>query len=143
MLYNINYDTALYKYFKEVISLAAEVLGKCPVCGGKTEVTRINCAECETSIEGHFRLCKFCALTEEQKSFIDVFIKCRGNIKEVERELGVSYPTVKNRLEDAAAALGYKEGTGLVEDSEKRKNVLGRLNSGEISVEEALSMLND
>ncbi len=143
MIYNINYDMALHKYIKEVIFLAVEVLGKCPVCGGKIEVTKIKCVECETSIEGHFKLCKFCALTNEQKSFIDVFIKCRGNIKEVERELGVSYPTVKNRLEDAAMALGYKENTSLDKDSEKRKDVLERLNRGEISADEALDLLND
>ncbi|HHV59665.1 MAG TPA: DUF2089 domain-containing protein [Clostridiaceae bacterium] len=123
--------------------MAVEVLGKCPVCGGKTEVVKIYCPLCETSMEGHFKLCKFCALTDEQKAFIDVFIKCRGNIKEVEKELGVSYPTVKNKLEDAAAALGYKEDLSQADKAEKRKSVLDRLNSGEISVEEALEMLKE
>ncbi len=121
--------------------MSKEVLGKCPVCGSNTEVTRISCDECGTNIEGHFNLCKFCRLTDEQKAFIDVFIKCRGNIKEVEKELGISYPTVKNKLEDAAAALGYRSD---VESSAsvKRKEVLDRLNSGELSVEEALSLIN-
>lgn len=120
--------------------MATEVIGKCPVCGSDTEVTRISCNECDTHIEGHFRPCKFCRLTQEQKAFIDVFIKCRGNIKEVEKELGVSYPTVKNRLEDAAAALGHRVGPEPA-DTVKRKEILDKLNNGEISVEDALGQL--
>ena len=123
--------------------MAGEVLGKCPVCGSETEVTRISCDRCDTTIEGHFQLCKFCKLTAEQKAFTDVFIKCRGNIKEVEKELGVSYPTVKNRLEDVASALGYKAEAEPIADTGKRKEVLEKLNSGEISVEEAVSLLKD
>ncbi|MCX7842722.1 MAG: DUF2089 domain-containing protein [Clostridia bacterium] len=122
--------------------MAAEVLGKCPVCGGNMEVTRLSCCSCDTKIEGRFQLCRFCRLTPEQKSFIEVFIKCRGNIKEVEKELGVSYPTVKNKLEDVAAALGYKEDTTQTA-SGKRMDVLERLNNGEISVEEALGLLKE
>lgn len=122
--------------------MTREALGKCPVCGSDSEVTRISCDECGTVIEGHFTLCKFCRLTPEQKSFIDVFIKCRGNIKEVEKELGVSYPTVKNRLEDVAGALGYKSEPDPVVPG-KRKEVLDKLNSGEITVEEAINLLKD
>jgi len=120
--------------------MTREVLGKCPVCNADTVVTKISCNHCGTSIEGHFKLCKFCKLTSEQKSFLDVFIKCRGNIKEVEKELGVSYPTVKNRLEDLAGALGYKPEPEPASASNK-KEILDRLNNGEISVEEALSLL--
>ncbi len=112
--------------------MAGEVLGKCPICNSETEVTRISCYECNTTIEGHFHLCKFCKLTAEQKSFIEVFIKCRGNIKEVEKELGVSYPTVKNRLEDAAAALGYKAESVVESDTAKRKEIFDELNNGDI-----------
>lgn len=121
--------------------MAAEVIGKCPVCGGNTEVTRISCNNCDTHIEGHFSPCKFCRLNNEQKNFIDVFIKCRGNIKEVEKELGVSYPTVKNKLEDAAGALGYK--FEQPKSDTKRQDVLDRLNNGEISVEEAIDLLKE
>ncbi len=120
--------------------MTKEALGKCPVCGSNTEVTRLSCDECGTTIEGHFHLCKFCRLTSEQKTFIDVFIKCRGNIKEVEKELGVSYPTVKNRLEDVASALGYKSEPE-PEAPGKRKEILDKLNNGELSVEEALEQL--
>ena len=122
--------------------MVREALGKCPVCGSTTEVTRISCNDCGTKIEGRFQLCKFCKLTDEQKTFIDAFIKCRGNIKEVEKELGVSYPTVKNRLEDVVSALGYKPEPE-PEVPGKKKEILDKLNSGELSVEEALDMLKE
>jgi hypothetical protein len=122
--------------------MAREALGKCPVCGQNTEVTTIWCGSCETKIEGHFSLCRFCRLTEEQKSFIETFIKCRGNIKEVERELGISYPTVKSRLEDAANALGFASSAVYGSpESEKRLEILDKLDNGLISVEEALELL--
>lgn len=117
-------------------------LGKCPVCNSNTKVTRISCHECGTNIEGQFELCKFCRLTTEQKAFIDAFIKCRGNIKEMEKELGISYPTVKNRLEDAAKALGHKSEPAS-DMSEAKKDILGRLNNGEISVDDAINMLKE
>lgn len=122
--------------------MTREALGKCPICGGNTEVTRIYCKACDTKIEGHFHLCRFCRLTDDQKAFIDAFIKCRGNIKEVEKELGVSYPTVKNKLEDVAAALGYKSEPE-PEIPGRQKEVLDKLNSGELTVEEALEMLKE
>lgn len=125
--------------------MTKEALGKCPVCGQNTEVTAISCNGCGTRIEGHFQLCRFCRLTDEQKSFIEAFIKCRGNIKEVEKELGISYPTVKNRLEDVAYALGYgftqEYASPGYEPSEKRLKILEKLDNGEISVEEALDLL--
>jgi hypothetical protein len=119
-----------------------EALGKCPICGSNTEITRISCNECDTVIEGHFQLCRFCRLTAEQKTFIDVFIKCRGNIKEVERELGVSYPTVKNRLEDVATALGYKA-EPVQPATGSRKGILDKLNNGEITVEDAINLMKE
>jgi hypothetical protein len=122
--------------------MAKEVLGKCPVCGSETEITKISCEECGTTIEGHFQLCKFCKLTADQKSFIDIFIKCRGNIKEVEKEMGISYPTVKNKLEDVACALGYKTEPESA-STNKRKEILDLLSSGEISVEDAVGMLKN
>lgn len=122
--------------------MAKEVLGSCPVCGKSTEVTRISCKHCGTTIEGRFSICRFCKLSDEQKTFIEIFIKCRGNIKEVEKELGVSYPTVKNRLEEVAAALGFS--VQLDSDfASERKKILEKLNNGEITAEEAIEMLKE
>lgn len=122
--------------------MTREILGKCPVCGGGTQVTGILCPDCGTKIEGHFHLCRFCRLDADQKNFLEAFIKCRGNIKEVEKELGISYPTVRNKLEDVAAALGYKA-EPQPEEPGKQKEILDKLNNGELSVEEALEKLKE
>lgn len=118
-----------------------EVLGKCPVCDGEIQITEIYCKSCETRIQGEFELCKFCKLSAQQKFFIEVFIKNRGNIKELEKELGISYPTVRNKLDEVIAALGYQ-----VEQQKSvvnRKEVLEKLSRGEISKDEALKLLNE
>jgi hypothetical protein len=120
-----------------------EALGKCPICQGNITISKITCNNCHTTIEGEFDLCKFCKLTSEQKSFIDVFIKCRGNIKEVEKELKVSYPTVKNRLEDVANALGHESDSSILTKNNKKKEILDKLNNGEITFDEALKLMNE
>lgn len=118
-----------------------EVPGKCPVCEGELRITEVYCHQCETTIRSEFELCKFCKLTGPQKYFIEVFIKNRGNIKEIEKELGISYPTVRNKLDEVISALGYQV------DQQKayvnRKEVLEKLGRGEISKDEALRLLSD
>lgn len=116
-----------------------ELLGKCPVCAGDLKVTELACNDCRTVIRGEFEPCKFCKLSKQHKYFIEVFIKNRGNIKEIEKELSVSYPTVRNKLDEVIEALGYKVEA---KESVNRKEILDRLSKGEISKEEALKLLN-
>lgn len=116
-----------------------EILGKCPVCGEELHVTKLSCSNCHTTIEGKFTTCKFCRLSNDQKSFLETFVKNRGNIKEIEKELGISYPTVRNKLEDVIQALGYKPKYN--EPKVNQKEVLKKLNSGEITSEEAIKLL--
>ena len=120
--------------------MVKEALGKCPVCGQDTEVTSISCGECGTRIEGRFRLCRFCRLTDEQKDFIETFVKCRGNIKDVERELGISYPTVRAKLDDVVTALGY---TVAKKPTINSKEIVDMLEKGEISAEQALNIMKE
>lgn len=116
--------------------------GKCPVCDSPLDVTRMQCAECGTAVEGRFELCKFCSLSREQQQFVEIFIKCRGNIREVERELGISYPTVRSRLDQVIEALGYRvEAAAEEERGARRKEILDSLSRGEISTEEAIKLL--
>ncbi|MGI5998731.1 MAG: DUF2089 domain-containing protein [Lutispora sp.] len=117
-----------------------EVLGTCPVCSGKLEVAKLKCRNCGISIEGDFELCKFCMLSKEQKEFAEIFIKNRGNIREIEREMGISYPTVKNKLENLIEALGYKSQP---RDGDYKKDVLQQLYDGKISADEAIKLIND
>lgn len=117
-----------------------EMPGKCPVCGGRMGITAIRCSECDIKIEGAFEPCRFCRLTEVQKDFAEVFLKNRGNIREIEKELGISYPTVRNRLEDVISALGHTPPDPV--DSRK-KQALDDLSSGKITVEDALKMMKE
>ena len=116
-----------------------EVLGRCPVCEGELHVTKLSCHNCHTSIEGEFSLCKICKLNDDQKNFVEIFIKSRGNIKEIEKEMGISYPTVRGKLENVIEALGYSP--KYTEPEIDKKEVLAKLNSGEITSEEAIKLL--
>ncbi len=120
------------------MDLKREVPGNCPICKGETKITEIYCKTCETTIRGEFELCKFCRLNEQQKYFVEVFIKNRGNIKEIEKELGISYPTVRNKLDEVISSLGYK----LEKPAINQKEIIEKLSKGEINKDEALKMLN-
>lgn len=117
---------------------------KCPVCGGALSVTRLRCGSCGTEIGGGFSPCRFCRLEEKHLRFVETFLRCRGSIKEVEKALGVSYPTVKNLLEQSLAALGFEERPDLLaaRQEEERGEILTRLSNREIDVDSAIEALN-
>ncbi|MFT4146105.1 MAG: DUF2089 domain-containing protein [Mobilitalea sp.] len=122
--------------------------GKCPVCGENLSITKLGCPKCSTSIEGDFQPCEFCRLPEEDLEFVKVFIKCRGNIKDVEKELGISYPTVRGKLDAVIRGLGYevssKELIKENEDKTAAKNeILDLLSKGEISPKEATERIKN
>ena len=124
--------------------MANALLGRCPVCGEGMEVVRLECPNCSTAVEGRFDICGFCRLTSEQLKFVEVFIKSRGNIKEVEKELGISYPTVRSKLDSVIRTMGYEVPEGSGEGScERRKDILELLDKGEISSKEAIKMIKD
>ena len=119
-------------------------LSKCPVCDGELTVTRLHCDTCETTIEGRFANGIFAGLTPEQLDFIETFVRVEGRMNRMAEEMGLSYPTLRNRLQDIIRALGYepgKEETPEVSD-EKRRNVLEELDAGKISAEDAMRLLN-
>lgn len=114
----------------------------CPVCDHELRISKLTCTHCPTKIEGEFSTCKFCRLPAEQLIFVEAFIKCRGNIKEVEKELGISYPTVRSRLDSVIESLGYrvdkeKESVNPFEESQRRQSILEALERGEITAQEA------
>src|SRR5690606_3276886 len=81
-------------------TVAYPVPGTCPVCGETLAVRRLHCRRCDTGVEGHFEMPRLARLSPEQQVFVETFLKVRGNIREMERELGVSYPTVRSRLDE-------------------------------------------
>lgn len=121
--------------------------GRCPVCGEVLEVTRLHCRQCDTSIEGHYETSRIARLSADQLSFIETFIRCEGTIKRVEKELGISYPTVRARLEEAIQAMGFEvisvlaSTPGGLSDAD-RSEILDRLDRGDITSEEALEQLH-
>ena len=110
----------------------------CPVTGEPLEVTRLACPSSGVTIEGRFIPNEFALLPSEQLDFLRLFVKARGNLKEVERILGLSYPTVRLRFEALLKALSYE---ALTEAADERAEVLARLERGEVSAEEAAARL--
>ena len=88
-----------------------ELTGRCPMCEAELTVTHLRCQRCGTGLEGTFHLNKFDRLSRDQLRFVDVFMKNRGVIRDVERELGISYPTVRSRLDEVIRALGHEAGS--------------------------------
>jgi len=119
-------------------------LSKCPVCGGELSVTRLHCETCDTTIEGRFANGAFAGLLPEQLDFIETFVRCEGKITRMEEEMALSYPTIRNRLQEVIRALGYEPGKEDVSDisDERRRSVLEELDTGNISAEEAMRLLN-
>ncbi len=118
---------------------------KCPLCGGELTVTRIYCQSCDTTFEGRFVPGPFAQLTPEQLAFVVTFVRCEGRLNRMESELGISYPTIRNRLLEVIRALGYEPGSdegGGVPD-EIRQRVLEDLDQGRISAEEAMRILQE
>ncbi|HBP65602.1 MAG TPA: hypothetical protein DD730_15400 [Desulfosporosinus sp.] len=124
---------------------------RCPVCDHEMKISKLTCTYCPTKIEGEFSSCKFCQLPAEQLIFMEAFIKCRGNIKEVEKELGISYPTVRNRLDSVIEALGYGDQERVLEtekvDSQegtlRRQGILEALERGDITAQEATRQMRN
>lgn len=116
--------------------MAERIVSVCPVCGDRLEVVELKCSGCGSRLSGRFGFPRLLSLDPEQLEFIQIFLKCRGNIREVERELGVSYPTVRNRLEEVIRALGFQAKSGPSSDE-----VLEGLSKGELSVDEAVELL--
>ena len=115
----------------------------CPICQSELTVARLHCSSCDTSIEGQFAAGHFSNLTPEQMQFVFTFVRCEGKINRMEQELGVSYPTIRNRLHEVIRALGFEPGK---EESteigdEKRRTILEDLDAGRISADAAMRIL--
>jgi len=115
----------------------------CPICHDDLLVTRLVCRNCDTALEGRFTMGRLFQLTTEQLHFVEVFIRCEGKSNRVQEELGLSYPTVRSRLEDVIRALGYEVGGKQEAGDERRQEVLEQLARKEITSEEAFRLLQE
>ena len=117
-----------------------KMIGKCPTCDHtQFDIIKLKCGNCGTAVEGTFAISKLGSLASEHQEFIETFVKCRGNIKDVERELNISHPAIRGRLDKVIRALGYPT----VEASNRRKEILESLEKNEMSPEEAVQALKD
>ncbi|MBI4728684.1 MAG: DUF2089 domain-containing protein [Acidobacteria bacterium] len=108
----------------------------CPVCGTRLRLTRLSCEGCGTELSGSFDSCEFCALGADDRETLRVFLASRGNMKELERHLGVSYPTARARFDAILARIGIEPGA-----PSARLEILEGLARGEIGVDDALRRL--
>ena len=112
----------------------------CPVCGDQLAVTRLGCESCGTELAGVFRSCEFCALTESETEMLRVFLASRGNLREVEKHLGVSYPTARQRFAQLLTKLGLGEEPE-APTVPTREQILAEVASGALSPAEAQNLL--
>jgi hypothetical protein len=130
--------------------VAHDVIATCPVCAHELAVTRLRCGECGTTIEGEFSVGRFGRLTREQTQVLESFLRSRGNLRDIERELGISYPTVRARVETLVRALGFgprdeadapapapAAAATNPEITTGRREILERLSRQELSAEQA------
>ena len=132
-----------------------DVIATCPVCSGQLAVTRLRCGECGTTIEGEFTVGRFGRLAKDQLVVLESFLRSRGNLRDMERELGISYPTVRARVEALVRALGFGPRDGGVEDetpeppatapdddiARGRRAILERLARHELTAEDAATAI--
>ena len=114
----------------------------CPVCSSDLVVTGCGCPECGTGITGAFRTCAYCGLSDDDLEMLRVFLVSRGNMRELERHLGVSYPTTRQRFADLLARLGLEDPDAASRRVDRDK-VLADLAEGRLSVDEAEALLAD
>jgi hypothetical protein len=136
-----------------------DVIATCPVCSDELTITRLHCRSCGTALEGEFGVGRFGRLDREQMSLLESFLRSRGNLKEMERELGISYPTVRGRVDALVRALGLADGApgpdeedfdaeppdsdaaATSDTSAERREILERLARKEIGADEAAAAL--
>jgi hypothetical protein len=135
-----------------------DVISTCPVCSGELAVTRLHCRSCGTTLEGEFSVGRFGRLTREQLTRLESFLRSRGNLRDMERELGISYPTVRSRVEALVRALGFGPradsdeaaadeaaaiagSTSDADPAAARQAILERLGRKELTAEEAATAI--
>jgi hypothetical protein len=126
-----------------------DVISTCPVCSSELAVTRLHCGSCGTTLEGDFSVGRFGRLSRDQLALLESFLRARGNLRDMERELGISYPTVRSRVDQLVRSLGFgprgddeaaDEGATPAPEApapETRQQILERLARHEIGAEEA------
>ncbi len=112
----------------------------CPTCGHELEIRELSCPSCHTTVRGRWSAGVFGRLTEDQQTFLRIFVRSRGNLSEVERSLGVSYPTVRAKLEEIIELM-QDDPAPEAGSSESRDDVLRQIAEGKLSVDEGMARI--
>lgn len=115
-----------------------KLIGRCPVCNGSLYISELSCRECEVKIRGEFEVPVFARLTDEEREFLMIFLRSRGSLRDVQRELALSYPTVRSRLDALLAKMGIVTSRA---SQEEISDVLNKLETGELSAENAIKLI--
>ena len=122
-----------------------KVFIKCPACGDGLYATQLSCSRCDTTVQGSFSLSAFDRLTADSLSFLEIYVKNRGNLKEMERESGESYQALRSRLNAIIGEMGFEvdtEEAGEREElADERRQILDRLDRSELGAQEAAEAL--
>lgn len=121
---------------------ARKIIEQCPSCDGPLEIAEVRCTRCETQVRARYRPCDFCRLTDEQSEFLRLFVVSRGNLSEVEKRLGVSYPTVRGKLDEVIDRLTSAEEPATAETRQsERRAILDAVREGRLSVAEGMERI--
>ena len=121
------------------INTKIDLPADCPLCGGEVRITQIRCDCCSSEINSTFVTGPLGKLPAESQKFIAVFLRHRGNIKQVEKEIGISYPTINKMLEGINRLLGAEQ----TQIPPSRKEILDAIEKGEMSVKDATLILKN
>ncbi len=113
----------------------------CPVCGDRLSVTRLGCGSCGSELAGVFAPCAFCALDEKETEMLRVFLASRGNLRDLEKHLGVSYPTARLKFNQLLEKLGLGEQGEQTAPMLTRDQILAEVASGALTPAEAQNLL--
>ena len=125
----------------------AKILDQCPVCQSRMEITQLSCTNCETVVVGRFDPNRFSKLPQDSLAFLEAFVRNRGNVKEMERELGISYWVIRRKIDELIAELGLEASVARNRQPDPettkttRREILERLKNGEITAVEAGKLL--
>jgi len=132
--------------------MSRPVISQCPLCGERALVTEVSCPACDIHIRGQFTLSRYDSLTVEQGQFLETFLRCRGVIRDVEAALGISYPTVRARLDGLLGTLGLAGGeeadaepalTDAEQKAARRKDILAAISAGTMDAQSGLDALQE
>lgn len=116
-----------------------KLLSICPYCNGTMKIERLRCGVCKVAIESDIPIPRLARLSPEDREFIELFVKSSGSLKAVAQKLDISYPTVRNRLDQIIDRLKHET----ADDKESRRKILDDVQEGKVSVDEAIKLLRE